>query len=388
MDGQGRQRRSISQQIHSTSSVRQNGVKTISGLLSAGQYTLRAPSWRFAQAEWAREAGIFALLRVPPYFAKMTPSSQPWHLHKDSRMAPLRLLAVVVVTAIALSPADAAKVKVWQQHTQGHYDRAKFKDAVVTSEGALRLSRQVKPFANVEAANIWDLAEDKAGNLYVATGGDEGKIYKVTPDGKSSVIYTSKDSHIFCLAITPAGTVYAGTGPTGKLVRITNDGKATIAADDLDSYIWSLAIDADSQSVYAGTGPKGKIYRVPAGGKAEIFYATKQEHILCLAMGEKGNLYAGTDKGGLIYRISPARKGVVLYHANHPDGRSLLVTPDAVFAGTSAPIARKGSAAGGMKFDDSRGPAPGENPLYRIAADGSVRELYRDKTMILRIAQH
>ena len=303
-------------------------------------------------------------------------------------MAPLRLLAVVVVTAIALSPADAAKVKVWQQHTQGHYDRAKFKDAVVTSEGALRLSRQVKPFANVEAANIWDLAEDKAGNLYVATGGDEGKIYKVTPDGKSSVIYTSKDSHIFCLAITPAGTVYAGTGPTGKLVRITNDGKATIAADDLDSYIWSLAIDADSQSVYAGTGPKGKIYRVPAGGKAEIFYATKQEHILCLAMGEKGNLYAGTDKGGLIYRISPAGKGFVLYHANQPEVRSLLVTPDAVFAGTSAPIARKGSAAGGMKFDDSRGPAPGENSLYRIAADGSVRELYRDKTMILRIAQH
>src|SRR6266571_2003470 len=85
-----------------------------------------------------------------------------------------------------LPAADAAKVKVWHQHTQSHYDKAKFKDAVVTSEGALRLSRQVKPFAGLEAANVWDLVEDKAGNFYVATG-DEGKLYKITPDGQSSV---------------------------------------------------------------------------------------------------------------------------------------------------------------------------------------------------------
>jgi sugar lactone lactonase YvrE len=287
-------------------------------------------------------------------------------------------------------PVDAAKVKVWHQHTQSHYDKAKFKDAVVTSEGVLRLSRQVKLFANIEAANIWDLAEDKNGNLYVATGGDEGKLYKVTPAGKTSVVYTSKDSHIFCLAATPDGTIYAGTGPTGKLLRVTSDGKVTTAADDLDSYVWSLAYDADSKSVYAGTGPKGKIYRLPAAGKTEVFYTTKQEHILCLALGDKGTLYAGTDKGGLIYRINSAGKGFVLYHANQPEVRALLVTPDAVYAGTSAPIARKGSFGPGTKFDDTRpsSPAPGENSLYRIANDGSVRELYRDKTMILRLGQN
>ena len=48
------------------------------------------------------------------------------------------------------------------------------------------------------------------------------------------------------------------------------------------------------------------------------------------------------------------------------------------------PIARKGSFSASSKSDDAR-PAPGENSLYRIAHDGSVRELYRDKTMILRI---
>jgi Two component regulator propeller len=310
--------------------------------------------------------------------------------HKESRMPIRRLLLVLPVLLFALPTADAAKVKVWHQHTQSHYDKAKFKDAVVTSEGALRLSRQVKPLAGLEASNVWDLVEDKNGNLYVATGA-EGKLYKVTPDGKTSVVYTSKDSHIFSLCATPEGTIYAGTGPSGKLLRVSGDGKVQTAADDLDSYVWSLAYDPASQSVYAGTGPKGKIYRLTPAGKAEIFYATKQEHILCLAMGDKGTLYAGTDKGGLIYRIAPSGKGFVLYHANQPEVRALHVTPDAVYAGTSAPVARKGSGFfSGSKVDDTRslGPAPGENSLYRIASDGSVRELYRDKTMILRLGQN
>jgi len=288
----------------------------------------------------------------------------------------------------AIPAADAAKVKVWHQYQQSHFDKAKFKEAVVTSEGVVRLSRQVKPLAGLEAGNVWDLAEDKAGNLYAATG-DEGKLFKITPDGKASVVHTSKDAHLFSLIATPDGTIYAGTGPTGKLLRVAPDGKVTAVADKLDSYVWSLAYDPASQSVFAGTGPKGKIYRVTPDGKASVFYMTKQEHILCLAMADKGTLYAGTDKGGLIYRINAAGKGFVLYHANQPEVRTLLVTPEAVYAGTSAPVARKGSGFAGppSKADEARSAPPGENSLYRIGLDGSVRELYRDKTMILRLAQ-
>jgi hypothetical protein len=294
------------------------------------------------------------------------------------------MLIALPLLCVAVSSADAAKVKVWHPHQQSHYEKAKFSGAVVTSEGALRLSRQVKPLAGLEAANVWDLALDKAGNLYAATG-DEGKLFKITPDGKASVLHTSKDSHIFALIATPDG-VYAGTGPTGKLLRVGADDKVTTVAEGLDSYVWSLAYDANSKSVYAGTGPKGKIYRVSTAGKSEVFYATKQEHILSVAVGDMGTLYAGTDKGGLVYRISPAGKGFVLYHANQPEVRSLLITPEAVYAGTSAPVARKGGM--GPKFDDKGPPSSGENSLYRIAPDGSVRELYRDKTMILRLAQH
>src|SRR5260370_37641282 len=82
--------------------------------------------------------------------------------------------------------ARAAKVKVWHQHKPADFEKARLSHAVVSNEGTLRLSRRLKPFAGLEATHIWDLLEDKKGSLYAATG-DAGKIYKVTPDGKSSV---------------------------------------------------------------------------------------------------------------------------------------------------------------------------------------------------------
>src|ERR1700738_3291715 len=80
--------------------------------------------------------------------------------HKESRMSFHRFVWMLSALLFAPHSAHAAKVKVWHQHTQSHYDKAKFKDAVVTSEGALRLSRQVKPLAGLEASNVWDLVED------------------------------------------------------------------------------------------------------------------------------------------------------------------------------------------------------------------------------------
>src|SRR5262245_40918767 len=62
-----------------------------------------------------------------------------------------------------LPPLYAAKVKVWHHHSAGHYDKAQFKQALVRSDGTLRLSRQLKPLANLDAMHVWDVIEDKDG---------------------------------------------------------------------------------------------------------------------------------------------------------------------------------------------------------------------------------
>jgi sugar lactone lactonase YvrE len=237
-----------------------------------------------------------------------------------------RRSSMLLLTALFLAaPAQAAKVKVWHQYTPAHFEKAKLQQAVVTSEGALRLARQLGPLATPAAANVWALAETAQGVLYAATG-DEGKLYRIGPSGKTELAYTSSDSQLLSLAAAADGSVYVGTGPGGQIVRVSPAGETTVIAKGLGMYVWSLALDADGKTLYAGTGPGGQLYRVPAGGKAEVLYDTRQEHILCLALGTKGgSLYAGTDKGGLVYRIDPkSGKAFVLFHAQQPEVRSLL----------------------------------------------------------------
>jgi hypothetical protein len=346
--------------------------------------------------------------------------------------------AILVATMTCGMPclSQAAKVKVWHHHLPGDYDKAQFKDTVVSSEGALRLSRQLKPLTGLDARHIWDVVEDQGGNLFVATG-DEGKLYKITPEGKVTVAFDSEDSQILCLALAADGSVYAGTGPGGRVLRILPDGEVRVVYKSPELYVWSLAVDARG-TVYAGTGPKGRIYQVTPAGKASVFYTTRQEHILCLATAPDGTLYAGTDKGGLVYRIDARGKGFVLYNAPQAEVRSLIVTRDGVYAGTSAPSRRRlpgaglargerestvgslaalpGSAArartseskysGADREETSTGtssassgggdsgrgsssaaapPGVGENSLYRIAGDGTVRELFRDRVLVLSL---
>src|SRR5437763_7051115 len=125
----------------------------------------------------------------------------------------MKRTVATLATVLALFPwgaAFAAKVKVWHHSAPAHFEKAESKHAVVTNEGALRLSRQLKPLAKLHATHVWDVVEDRDGNLYVATG-DEGKLYKVAPDGNISVAFESDESQILCLALAPDGSVYAGT---------------------------------------------------------------------------------------------------------------------------------------------------------------------------------
>jgi len=347
-----------------------------------------------------------------------------------------QIFAAVAVAICFPAVVQAAKVKVWYHHAPANYEKASLKHAVLSNEGAVRLSRELKPLASLEATHVWDVVEDRAGNLFVATG-DEGKIYKVSPDGKVSLAFTSEDSQILCLALAADGTIYAGTGPSGLVLKIAPNGRGEVLCKTSEKYIWSLAVDARGQAVYGGTGPKGRIIEISPDGKSRIFYATKQEHILALAMGANGLLYAGTDKNGLVYRIDAQGKGSVLYSTPQSEVRSLLVTAEGVYAGTSAPTRRRGSgsasSSGSRSYQPSTpgfssstlfntrtrtktgedepaasgssstlsnhgdsseksasAPAPsspgtGENSLYQIAADGTVREIFREKALLLSL---
>jgi hypothetical protein len=342
--------------------------------------------------------------------------------------------SVLVVLALSLLPAlgHAGKVKVWNHAQPSNFEKAKLHHAVVSSEGTLRLSHHLKHLEGIDATHVWDLLEDRDGNLFVATG-EEGKVFKVAVDGKVTVAYRGEDGQVFCLAQGPDGAIYAGTGPGGQIIKLDARGGGKVFCDTTESYVWSMAFDPKTGALFAGTGPRGRIYRINSDGKATVFYTTKQEHILSVATAADGTLYAGTDKNGLVYRLDAKGKGFVLYQAPQSEVRVLKVTTDGLYVGTSSPSSRRGastarrdsssdttaraertshgvvaasddnptkktiegkttskSSAEGKLSESKSASAPstpssGENSVYRISADGTVREVFRDKTLVLSL---
>ncbi len=337
----------------------------------------------------------------------------------------MRTLSLTLLL-LAASPALAGKVKLWQTTAPADYDRAALRGTAVSSEGAVRLARRLAPLPGVEAAHVWDVAEDAAGNLYAATG-DDGKVFQVTPAGAVSVAYAGPDSQVLCLAIGGDGAVYAGTGPGGRIVRIAG-GEAKVFCDFGSGYVWSLAFAPDGKSLYAATGPKGRVYKIDSDGRGEVFFRAKQDHVLSLACAADGTLYAGTDRDGLVYRLDEAGKGFVWFQAAQPEVRTLLLAADAVYAGTGAAGRKRGGSSGtgdatalipttaktteaqpasrrtgdaepaalappvagrnhdGDKAAPAAAPSPpgaSENSVYRVAFDGAAREVFRDRKLVL-----
>lgn len=349
-----------------------------------------------------------------------------------NRIMFIKCFVAAILVLPVVSQARAGKVKVWLHDRPEQFDKAQLKQAVVTNEGAIRLSRRLQPFVELDAAHVWDIVEDKQGNLIVATG-NEGKVFLVTGEGKITVAFESQDTEVLCLTLGNDGSIYAGTGPKGKIIRISPNGQGTVLYQTPENYVWALAVDPKSQTIYAGTGPKGRIYQVTPDGKGSVFYSTKQEHILCLALDSRGMLYAGSGKNGLIYRIDPAGKGFVLYNAPQTEIHHLLASDEGIYACTSAPgrqhglggsgedrLASLSSAVPGVLTSNTKPkdtginpaakasagasavssslekdkpiasrsaspPSPGENSIYCIHPDGTVREVFREKALLLSL---
>ncbi|HVR22149.1 MAG TPA: hypothetical protein VMU26_02405 [Candidatus Polarisedimenticolia bacterium] len=177
---------------------------------------------------------------------------------------------------------------------------------------------------------IWDLALDKSGNLYVATG-DHGEIFRVTPKGEHSVFFKSDETHI----------------------RV-------------------LAFDAQ-ENLIAGSDGSGLIYRISPAGDGFVLYSAPKKEITALALDRAGNIYAaavGEKKGGSGASSSGLTTAVFSMSSSPPAGGSSPQVPGLTV--TTAPSAP--SMTGPFPFPG--GGASSGSDVYRIAPDGSPTRLW------------
>ena len=349
----------------------------------------------------------------------------------------LSLLAICGTAPTAL--ADGTRT--WEQSRFEDLTKGTATGVAIRSEGGLELAPAFKLLYATPSTYIWAVKADEAGNVYAATG-SPARVYRITPDGKATIIFEPQELQVQALEVAPGGVgvIYAATAPDGKVYKIEHkpaekaeatkgdksaekDAAKDAAKPALDpswsssiyfapgtKYIWDLALDKVG-NLFVATGDHGEIYKVTAKGEHSLFFKSDETHIRVLALDAQGNVIAGTDGSGLVYRISPAGEGFVLYSAPKKEitalaldhdgniyaagvgekragmGASPLVSPSAMFTmGANAPAA--GVQVPGISitptpgapqmgpFPFPGGGASGGSDVYRIAPDGSPSRVW------------
>lgn len=222
----------------------------------------------------------------------------------------------ILLMTLTASAAYSGQPMIWEISGRTELLKGDARGVSVSDTGVLSLAPNVTEVFNTEQAFVWSSAADSQGNVFLGTGHD-GKIYRVTPDGRGALFYDAAELDVTALAVGRDGSLYAGTSPDGKVYRINSAGQAAVYFDPADKYIWSLAVLGDG-SLAVGTGDNGKLYRVRAADAnptTSLLISTNQTHVMSLAVTPNGDLIAGTDPGGLVLRISADGKAFALFDA-------------------------------------------------------------------------
>ncbi len=345
----------------------------------------------------------------------------------------MRLLRVLCLLLLLPSLVYAQGTRIWQQSKYDEFEKGTAHGIAIRSDGGLALAPDITSLYTSPSSYLWGLASDSAGNIYAAAG-SPARVYKITSDGKASVIFAPQELSVQAIVIAPDGTIYAATSPDGKVYKIARNGASVAKPADAASgtavdpaysakeffdpkskYIWSLAMDKQGE-LFVATGDHGEIYRIGANGAGSVFFKSDEAHIRVLAFDQTGNLIAGTDGSGLLYRISPQGEGFVLYSAPKKEITALVVdprgniyaagvgekrggpptpppagtgpvptitAPTIVIQGTAGPSAAQGQIIAPTPFPSVVN--VGGSEVYRIAPDGAPKTIWSSKEDVVYV---
>ncbi|HWC18873.1 MAG TPA: hypothetical protein VG498_17820, partial [Terriglobales bacterium] len=279
------------------------------------------------------------------------------------------------VSALLLlsSACWAEGTQIWLQSNFDEFEKGTTNGVAITSDGRLELAPSLKSLYTSPSTYLWQVVSDSQGNAYLGAG-SPARVYRVTPDGKSTVIFEAKELQVQALAIDTDGSIYAATSPDGRVYKLQpsaapasgkkkekskepEKGEAATATetttageqsyrssvffDPKTKYIWDIELDP-AGPLYIATGDNGEIYKVEKNGEGSVFFKSDEAHIRSLALLRPSaepedsrrrknsspglsTVIAGSDGSGLVYRISAAGEAFVLYSAPKKEITALAI---------------------------------------------------------------
>jgi uncharacterized repeat protein (TIGR03803 family) len=257
------------------------------------------------------------------------------------------------------------------------------------------------------------------GNFYGTTtqgganDGHAGTVFKITPQGKLTTLYSFCAQTNCTDGLSPSGGLVQGadgnlygttfeggigdaqycSGGCGTIFKIAHNGRLTtlhrFAGYNTEGSAPNAGLVQAKNGNFYGTTESGGTYNVCALGCGTVFEITPTGTLITLhsfagspsdgaapfanlVLGTEGNFYGttslgGTDEAGTVFRITPAGALATIYNfcilSNCADGQ----TPDGELSRTSD---------GNFYGTTTRGGAYGSGSIFKIAGGGMLTTLY------------
>jgi WD40 repeat protein len=231
--------------------------------------------------------------------------------------------AFVCVLTIALTGATPT---FWTVSSQADFLKGDVEDLSIDSDGRMFLGPAASVLGETSAPFLWSIVAAPDGSLWAGSG-NEGKVLKVSKDGRVTTFFDAAELEVHAIAPAPQGGLYVATSPDGKIYSVAADGTSKTLFDPEDKYIWALASDP-AGTLFAATGDKGVIYKITADGKGSRFYKTSSTNVVSLAVTKSGDLIAGTESPGRVFRIDATGKAFVLLDSPYREIHAIRIGPD------------------------------------------------------------
>lgn len=240
----------------------------------------------------------------------------------------MRPISTTLILLLSVSLLSARTHETAHQSFED-FSKGELSQISLHTDGYLLAAPALETLVELDAPILWDAVVDSKGNLFVGTG-NQGAVYKVTPEGESETIFEPNRLMTRAIALDDRDQLFVAVSPDGTLYKVNRDGGVEVFLRLEDEYVWDMVFSEDGD-LYLATGTKGKIYRIDTGDdepEPEVFFDSEETHITALAFEADGDLLAGSATHGLLYRINEDGEGDVIYSTGEREVRSIVPQED------------------------------------------------------------
>jgi uncharacterized repeat protein (TIGR03803 family) len=98
-----------------------------------------------------------------------------------------RLAAILLLSAASAFASGSAS---WEMTSYQDFIKGKFDRVSLSRDGRLTLAPRLETVFSSEQPVIWSVAQGPGGTIYAGTG-NRGRLYRIDPAGKSTVLWTA-----------------------------------------------------------------------------------------------------------------------------------------------------------------------------------------------------